>query len=162
METVIGTIGVVTLGSVVNSVAILSSNVYNLITNIKLTKHIHQPELTKILTKTDMVATINLLNAVISEIPEFYTNSMSVIIALKNVHEIIESIESELKEINTKLSYNEQLYLMSNWRSYDFRENLDSIECKISILDRRKDNLFKILEVFKNLKLTDNKENMKK
>jgi hypothetical protein len=160
MEAVIGTVGVVTLGSVVNSVTILSSSVYNLITNIKLTKHIHQPELTKILTKTDMVATINLLNGVISEIPDFFTNSMSVIIALKNVQEIIESIESELKEINNKLSYNQTLYVMSNWRSYDFKEHLDSIECKISVLDRRKDNLFKTLELFKNLKLSENKENV--
>ena len=162
METVIGTIGVVTLGSVVNSVTIVSSSVYSLITNIKLTKHIHQPEITKILTKSDMVATINLLNAVISEIPESFMNSISVIMALKNVQEIIENIEFELKEINNKLSYNNNLYVMSNWRSYDFKENLNSIELKVSILDRRRDNLFKILEVFKNLKISDTKEHTEK
>jgi hypothetical protein len=39
---------------------------------------------------------------------------------------------------------------MSNIRSYDFKTNLDSIEVKVSILDRRRDNLFKTLEVFKN------------
>ena len=39
---------------------------------------------------------------------------------------------------------------MSNWRSYDCKDNLDSIEIKVNILDRRRDNLFKILEVFKN------------
>jgi hypothetical protein len=54
------------------------------------------------------------------------------------------------------------LYVMSNWRSYDFKENFNSIESKISILDRRRDNLFKILEVFKNLKISDTKEHSEK
>ena len=54
---------------------------------------------------------------------------------------------------------------MSNLRSFDCKDNLDSIELKVSILDRRRDNLFKILEVFKNLNISDsdvNKEKIKK
>ena len=63
---------------------------------------------------------------------------------------IIGLIEDELKEIHRKITYNSQVYFMSNWRSYDCKDNLDSIEIKVNILDRRRDNLFKILEVFKN------------
>jgi len=165
METVLGTIGVVTAGSIVNSVTTLSSNIFNIIGYIKISKHIHQNEIIKILTKTDVVSTIKLLQAIITEIPEYYTNSISVIIALKNVQEIIENIETELKDIHTKITYNESLYLMSNLRSFDCKDNLDSIELKVSILDRRRDNLFKILEVFKNLNILDsdvNKEKIKK
>ena len=57
---------------------------------------------------------------------------------------------------------------MSNIRSYDFKSNLESIEVKVAILDRRRDNLFKTLEVFKNFdnmtktitENTENKENI--
>ena len=150
MQAVIGTIGMVTASTVIQSITSLSSSVYMLMGHIRLTKDIHQTEILKILTKMDIEATINLLHNVILEIPEYYNSSLTVVTALKNVQEIISQIESELIEIHKKISYNSELKVMSNWRSYDCKENLDSIELKVSILDRRRDNLFKVLEVFKN------------
>lgn len=150
MQAVIGTIGMVTASTVIQSITSLSSSVYMLMGHIRLTKDIHQTEILKILTKMDIEATINLLHNVILEIPEYYNSSLTVVTALKNVQEIIGQIESELIEIHKKISYNSELKIMSNWRSYDCKENLDSIELKVSILDRRRDNLFKVLDVFKN------------
>jgi hypothetical protein len=150
MQAVIGTIGMVTASTVIQSITSLSSSVYMLMGHIRVTKDIHQTEILKILTKMDIEATINLLHNVILEIPEYYNSSLTVVTALKNVQEIISQIESELIEIHKKISYNSELKIMSNWRSYDCKENLDSIELKVSILDRRRDNLFKVLDVFKN------------
>jgi len=150
MQAVIGTIGMVTASTIIQSITTLSSSIYMLMGHIRVTKDIHQLEILKILTKMDIEATINLLHNVILEIPEYYNSSLTVVTALKNVQEIIGQIESELIEIHKKISYNSELKIMSNWRSYDCKENLDSIELKVSILDRRRDNLFKVLEVFKN------------
>lgn len=150
MQAVIGTIGMVTASTVIQSITSLSSSVYMLMGHIRVTKDIHQTEILKILTKMDIEATINLLHNVILEIPEYYNSSLTVVTALKNVQEIISQIEYELIEIHKKISYNSELKIMSNWRSYDCKENLDSIELKVSILDRRRDNLFKVLDVFKN------------
>jgi len=159
MEAVIGTIGVVTIGSIVGSIATVSSSIYTLTTNIKVSKHIHNTEIIKILTRTDIIATIKLLQAIMTEIPENYINSISVVMALKNVQEIIENIEDELRDLHKKIEYNNSLYVMTNWRSFDCKDNLDSIEEKISVLDRRKDNLFRILETFKNLEINHTDEN---
>lgn len=159
METVIGTIGVVTIGSIVGSITTVSSSIYSLVTNIKVSKHIHNNDIVRILTKTDVVATIKLLQAVMTEIPENHINSLSVVISLKNVHDIIEQIENELKDLHNKMEYNRNLYIMSNWRSYDFKDNLETIEQLISVLDRRKDNLFKVLETFKNIEIKNSEEN---
>jgi len=162
MQAVIGTIGMVTATSVINSITCLSSNVFTLVGYIKLTKNIYQNDIIKILNKTDIEATIKLLHTMITEIPTYYNTSISVVTALKDVQEIISSIEDELKEIHRKITYNNTLYFMSSWRSYDCKENLDSIEIKVNILDRRRDNLFKILEVFKNLSSSVNKEILEK
>ena len=162
MEAVIGTIGIVTIGSIVNSVATVSSSIYSLANSIKVSKHLHDKDINNILVNSDIINTIKLLQAVISEIPEYYINSISVVMALKNVQEIIESIEDELKDIHTKTNYNQNLYLMSNWRSYDYKDNLESIDNKIKILDKRRDNLFKILEVFKNLDIKNTEDNKNK
>jgi hypothetical protein len=156
MQAVIGTIGMVTATSVVNSITTLSSNIFTLVGHIRLTKNIHHNDIMKIINKTDIEATIKLLHTIITEIPDYYNNSYSVVIALKDVQDIISSIEEELKDIHTKITYNSSIYFMANWRSYDCKDNLDSIETKVSILDRRRDNLFKILEVFKNLDVNIN------
>ena len=150
MQAVIGTIGMVTASTIIHSIGTLSSSVYMIMSNIRLTKDIHQTEILKVLMKTDIEATINLLHNIILEIPEYYNCSLTVVNALKNVQEIISQIETELVKIHEKITYNSELKVMSNWRSYDCKENLDSIELKVAILDRRRDNLFKVLEVFKN------------
>jgi tRNA U34 5-carboxymethylaminomethyl modifying GTPase MnmE/TrmE len=154
---VIGTLGMVTATSAINSITTLSSNIFTLVGYLRLTKSTYNKDIITILNKTDIEATIKLLQTIISEIPEYYNSSLSVVEALKNVQEIIGSIEDELKEIHKKITYNSNLYLLSSWRSYDCKNNLDSIEIKVSILDRRRDNLFKILEVFKNLEITQKK-----
>jgi len=150
MNAVIGTLGITAAGTIINSITTLSTNVFTLMGYIKLSPHIAQSDIMKVLSKSDIETTIRLLQSIISEIPHYYNNSASVVIALKNVQEIIANIEEELKDIHNKIIYNSNLYLMSNIRSYDFKTNLDSIEIKVSILDRRRDNLFKTLEVFKN------------
>ena len=161
MQALVGTIGIVTATSVINSITSLSSNVFTLVGYIRLTKNIHKDEIIKILNKTDIEVTIKLLQTIISEIPEYYNSSLSVVTALKNVQEIIGSIEDELKEIHHKITYNSNIYIMPNWRSYNYKDNLDSIEIKVNILDRRRDNLFKILEVFKNFPEETIKKNNK-
>jgi hypothetical protein len=166
MESVIGAIGITAATTVINSITTLSSNVFTLMGYIKLSPHILQSDIIKVLNKSDIETTIRLLQSIISEIPQYYNNSTSVVIALKNVQEIIANIEEELKDIHNKILYNEKLYIMSNIRSYDFKSNLESIEVKVAILDRRRDNLFKTLEVFKNFDnmtkctITENKDNI--
>jgi hypothetical protein len=157
MESVIGAIGITAATTVINSITTLSSNVFTLMGYIKLSPQILQSDIMRVLNKSDIETTIRLLQSIISEIPHYYNDSTSVVIALKNVQEIIASIEEELKDIHNKIVYNSNLYLMSNLRSFDFKQNLDSIEVKCAVLDRRRDNLFKTLEVFKNF----NKENDK-
>lgn len=153
MQTVVGTIGMVTASTIIHSINTISSSVFTIMSHIRITKDIHQTEILKILSKTDIDATIQLLHNVILEIPEYYNSSKSVINALKNVEEIIAEIESELTEIHKKIKYNSELKYLSNWRSYNYKDNLDSIEIKVAVLDKRRDNLFKILKIFTHLKI---------
>jgi len=39
---------------------------------------------------------------------------------------------------------------MKNFRSYDFKGELCNLETYVNILEKRRDNLFKTLELFKN------------
>lgn len=150
MNVIVGALSLGTISTVINSISTLSMNIYSLSTNIKLSKNIYHKDVRDILIKTDLAATIKLLQNIIVDIPQYYDDNSSVIIALKNVQEIIIDIEKELRLINQKMQYNNNIYLMKNFRSYDFRSELGSLEMYVNILEKRRDNLFKTLELFKN------------
>ena len=149
METIVSVISLTAITSVLNSISTLSVNIYSLMNNIKLNKTLYNTEIANILSKTDIETTIQLLEVIISEIPEYYLKSTSVLLALKNLRNIIADIEEDLTSIHNKLCYNKSLYIMSNWRSYDFKDDIISLQNKIDILEKRRENLFKTLEVFK-------------
>jgi len=150
MNVIVGALSLGTISSVINSISTMSMNIYSLSTNIKLSKNIYHKDVRDMLIKTDLAATIKLLQNIIIDIPQYYDDNSSVIIALKNVQEIIIEIEKELRMINQKMQYNNNIYLMKNFRSYDFRSELNSLETYINVLEKRRDNLFKTLELFKN------------
>lgn len=146
-------LGALSLGaaaSIINSISTLTLNVYSLSANIKLSKNIYHDDVKDTLIKTDLEANIKLLQSVIMDIPQYFNDNMSTIIALKNMQENIAEIESELKNIYDKMNYNDGIYLLKNIRSYDFNKEIKKLETHIQIMEKRKDNLFKTLELFKN------------
>ncbi len=145
---------IVVISPIINSITTISASIYNLIGHIKVTKNTHYTELIKMLDRTDIEATILLLQTIILDISnlphdKYFNNNKFILIALNNVKEIITQIEQELHDIKEKINYNTNLYLMSNLRSYDLLANLEIIENKISVLDRRCEYLFKSLDLCK-------------
>ena len=155
METLIGVISFSAISSVINTISSLSMNIYNITNNIKLNKNLYSDELNRILLRTDIETTIQLLESIISEIPEYMGKSTSVLLALHNVNNIISLIESELSKINQKIEYNKKLYVLKNWRSLDFKNELNDLENLLNILEKRRDNLFKTIELFKTIPSDD-------
>jgi len=155
METLIGVISFSAISSVINTISTLSMNIYNITSNIKLNKNLYSEELSHILTRTDIETTIQLLESIISEIPEYMGKSISVLLALHNVSNIISQIETELIKINKKIQYNNNIYILKNWRSYDFKNELIDLEDLLNILEKRRDNLFKTIELFKTIPSED-------
>jgi hypothetical protein len=164
METMLAstllTNSIVVISPIINSITTISASIYNLIRHIKVTKNTHYTELIKMLNKTDIEATILLLQTIILDISslpydKYFNNNKFILIALNNVKEIITQIESELNHIKEKINYNTSLYIMSNMRSYDLLANLEIAENKISVLDRRCEYLFKSLDLCKHFTNTE-------
>jgi len=149
MQAAIGILSLGTITTVINSVSTLSMNIYSLSGSIKMGKNTYHGDIINLLIRTDLESTIKLLESIITEIPHFYNSSMSILISLKNVQEIIIQIESILKDIHNKTNYNERILLLKNLRSYTFADELKNLEILIQVLEKRRDNLFKTLEVFK-------------
>ena len=165
MASVLGVISisaVTTAGAlIINQISSLSTNVFTLLNNIisvaKISTTIYQIELIKLLTKTDVEATLKLLHAIILEIPlrinledeKIKNQANSIIIALENIKNIISMIEKELEDIHEKIDYNNKLYLLTNIRSIECLSNLQNIETLISVLDIRSNYLFRTLKIFK-------------
>ena len=144
MQSVI--LSTVVITPIINSITTLSSSIFGLVSHIRVTKNIHYDETINVLNRTDIEATIMLLQTIISDISEKEHNKF-VIIALQHVKDCIASIETELKVIKERIAYNSTLYLMSGLRSYDLLPNLNAIELKSAVLDKRCDYLFKAISL---------------
>ncbi len=149
MQAAIGVLSLGTITGLINSVSTLSMNIYSLSGSIKLSNNTFHADIISLLIRTDLETTIKLLESIITEIPHFYNSSMSILISLKNVQEIIIQIEGILKQIHDKMNYNNNILLLKNFRSYSFSNELKNLEILIEVLEKRKNNLFKTLEVFK-------------
>jgi hypothetical protein len=156
MAVYVGALGIGAVASIVNSLSTLTLNVYSLSSSIKLSKNIFHDDIKDVLVKTDLEANIKLLHSIIAEIPQYYIlDNISIIIAFKNVQEIIVQIEEELNKINDQINYNNNLYVLKNARSYDFKPELRRLEAYVEVMEKRKINLFKTLELFKNCSKSD-------
>jgi len=149
MQAAIGILSLGTITTMINSISSLSMNIYSLSSSIKISKNTYHADIINLLIRTDLESTIKLLDSIITEIPHFYNSSMSILISLKNVQEIIIQIEGILKQIHDKTNFNNKIFLLKNFRSYTFSDELKNLEILIEVLEKRKDNLFKTLEVFK-------------
>ena len=139
-------IGTFAITPIINSITTLSSNIFGLMTHIRVTKNVHYDEIIKVLNRTDIEATITLLQTIIADLSEKEHNKF-IIIALQHVKDSIASIETELSEIKERIAYNSTLYLMASMRSYDLLPNLNAIELKSAVLDKRCDYLFKAISL---------------
>ena len=142
-------IGTFAISPIINSITTLSSNIFGLVSHIKVTKNVHYDEIIKVLNRTDIEATIALLQTIVADLSEKedFSNNKFIIIALQHVKESIASIETELSEIKERIAYNSTLYLMASMRSYDLLPNLNAIELKSAVLDKRCDYLFKAISL---------------
>ena len=144
MQTVL--IGTFAITPIINSITTLSSNIFGLMSHIRVTKNVHYDEIITVLNRTDIEATIALLQTIIADLSEKEHNKF-IIIALQHVKETIASIETELNEIKERIAYNSTLYVMASMRSYDLLPNLNAIELKSAVLDKRCDYLFKAISL---------------
>ena len=111
----------------------------------------HQQEILHILTKTDIEATIRLVQTIIQDISSLpvnlYFNTKFITIALTNVKDSIALINNELLLLKEKIHYNNTLYFFSSMRSYDLLPHLQTLDT--AVLDRRCEYLFKCLDLCK-------------
>jgi hypothetical protein len=141
------------IAPLIHSITTISTSIYSLIGHIKITKNTHQGEIIQIMNKTDIEATILLLQTIILDISKlpshlYFTNNF-ILIALTNVKDSITLINNELQSIKEKMNYNNTLYFFTSMRSHDLLANLDRIASTITVLDRRCDYLFKCIDLCK-------------
>jgi hypothetical protein len=139
------------IAPLIQSITSLSASIYHSIGNLKITKNTHQQEILHILEKTDIEATIRLVQTIVQDISSLpahlYFKEKFITIALTNVKDSIARINNELLLLKEKIHYNSTLYFFSSMRSYDLAPHLQMLDT--AVLDRRCDYLFKCLDLCK-------------
>jgi len=65
---------------------------------------------------------------------------------IKNLNTCINEIMTKIKEIHDKHTYNEKIWILKNWRKYDFTNDEVYIRNKSTQLDNLEKNFYRILD----------------
>lgn len=99
----------------------------------------------KILIDYDLISKVNIISSYISNITsnkELFENE-TIKLSIKNVNDILEIIENEIKTIKKKIEEHRNLWL-HRFRTPEYKKFLIELERHIKILDQRFDLLIKI------------------
>lgn len=99
----------------------------------------------KILIDYDLISKVNIINSYISNITsnkELFDNE-TIKLSIKNVSDILETIENEIKTIKKKIEEHRNLWF-HRFRTPEYKKLLIELERHIKILDQRFELLIKI------------------
>ena len=123
-----------------------SNSIYNLIYRINGYSNHY---ILKQLDEMDIVSKINIVEALIKQIPEDkYKEETPIYIALHQLHKIVQDIEQLLKDMENEFKYHNTKWF-SSWRGCNF--NLDELKTNYLKMDKRLDMFIKILNINNNL-----------
>lgn len=123
-----------------------SNSIYNLVYRINGYSNHY---ILKQLDEMDIVSKINIVEALIKQIPEDnYKEETPIYIALHQLHKIVQEIEQLLKDMENEFKYHNTKWF-SSWRGCNF--NLDELKINYLKMDKRLDMFIKILNINNNL-----------
>lgn len=125
-----------------------SNSIYNLVYRIN---GYSNNFILKQLDEMDIVSKINIVEALIKQIPENkYKEDTPIFIALHQLHKIVQDIEQLLKDMELEFKYHNTKWF-SSWRGCNF--NLDQLKTNYIKMDKRLDMFIKILNINDNLSI---------
>jgi len=136
-----------------NTITYSASNIYSILT--KLTRLREKNDITEYLMQSDLEKTLIVIDTLIKSMVNKKLSS-PIRVAIQNLTDILAITEKELNDIHEKLEYNESLYVLRSWRSYDCTLNLDRIKQYAQLLDKRLDLVIKLFSINDNISDIDN------
>ena len=127
-----------------SGISIIAEKLYSSITYI-VTNDNEDILLTNFIKEIDLISTIKIIQKFINEIEINENTSQTINLCIAELHDILKEIETEFNNIETKITYNNSLYLLKNIRSCKFTNTIKRLATYKKILDNRIDLLLKIL-----------------
>jgi hypothetical protein len=118
-------------------------SIYDLILSINN----ESKQIEQLIIKSDIKVIIETLELYINEIDtDLLHTSKTLTFSLKNLHDIIDTIKTELERIHYKIQYNKNVYLLYSIRAYGFNSSFERMENYMKTLEIRKNLLFDVIK----------------
>jgi len=143
------------LGSI-TSISIASNFTHNLITkSINHTFNMlsnfmsyHHIKINEVIEEHDLIAKLQIIEALMKDMGEENIQKESIKLALNNLHKTVESINTNLSQIESIIEYHKQKYF-ANWRYLNYDNQIYELKRNIKLLDIRYHMLLEIYNKFK-------------
>lgn len=154
-------IGLTTIISTLSLINKTSQSIYDL---IKSLNDKQDNNINKILIELDLENTIKVINEILINLESVNISSKNILSNIQNIKDIILKIENELLLLHNMVDYNNSIWILKKYRSYDCQNILDNLKLYKSILDNRKKLLTEVLQInnFINNNINNNIKNNNK
>jgi uncharacterized protein YukE len=147
MNFLIGAIGANLTMGLVTGVSAMATNIYSLTSTISHNISNGEDDIKKLIKEADLDVKIKTILCVLSEIKINISSPYTLHFSVQEIKNAIKDIETELEQIQYRITYNNSLFIGSAFRKYKFHNNYDRLETLIKTLDKRYKMLFDILKI---------------
>lgn len=151
-------IGLTTIISTLSLINKTSQSIYDL---IKSLNDKQDNNINKILIELDLENTIKVINEILINLESVNISSKNILSNIQNIKDIILKIENELLLLHNMVDYNNSIWILKKYRSYDCQNILDNLKLYKSILDNRKKLLTEVLQINNFINNNINNNNIK-
>lgn len=123
----------------ISSITLTCKNIFNLCNNsIDIAKKDSHIDLEYELKKLDLQIMTKIIQDMLEELDLNMLNYNSIIFAIESIKQIIKDIEFQLSKLNSYLNYNNSLWVLKNFRSYECTTIINTLkDYKIIMIDRK-------------------------
>jgi hypothetical protein len=108
----------------------------------------HHIKINEVIEEHDLIAKLQIIEALMKDMGEENIQKESIKLALNNLHKTVESINTNLSQIESIIEYHKQKYF-ANWRYLNYDNQIYELKRNIKLLDIRYHMLLEIYNKFK-------------
>lgn len=140
----------------IKTVTSSAQGIYGLITALNSSS---VGSISHVLRELDLETDVLILESLLKEIDVDKHHTETLSLCLKSLEECVLKIETALKTVHERISYNNSIWLFSTMRSYSFDDLADSLKILKLNLNNRKKTLFDVIKINPFLKCTSTEIN---
>lgn len=149
-------IGLIGIDFTIKCITALTSSAASIYTLSSSISNNQNTNIMYFLKELDISENVQIVENLLLEINIKNNHSQTLASAIKSLKDCVIEIEQILIEMQSRMSYNNSLWILKTFRSYGFNDIIEKLKILNNILNKRKNLLFEVIKISEHLNKNKN------